>query len=49
MYQPAAHEEKDLQVLPTMAVVLASPGFWLQQPGTGVNWKAVLNSSAGVR
>jgi len=40
--------EKDLQVLPTMAVVLASPGFWLQQPGTGVNWKAVLHGEQGL-
>jgi acyl dehydratase len=40
--------EKDLQVLPTMAVVLASPGFWLQQCGTGVNWKAVLHGEQGL-
>jgi acyl dehydratase len=40
--------EKDLQVLPTMAVLLASPGFWLQQPGTGVNWKAVLHGEQGL-
>jgi len=40
--------EKDLQVLPTMAVVIASPGFWLQNPGTGVNWKAVLHGEQGL-
>ena len=40
--------EKELQVLPTMAVVLASPGFWLQDPGTGVNWKAVLHGEQGL-
>ena len=28
--------EKELQVLPTMGVVLASPGFWLQDPGTAL-------------
>jgi acyl dehydratase len=40
--------EKDLHVLPTMAVVLASPGFWLQNPDTGVNWKAVLHGEQGL-
>ena len=40
--------EKELQVLPTMGVVLASPGFWLQDPGTGVNWKAVLHGEQGL-
>src|SRR5262245_21441839 len=40
--------EKDLKVLPTMAVVLASPGFWLQRPGAGVNWKAVLHGEQGL-
>ena len=40
--------EKDLQVLPTMAVVLASPGFWLQDLGTGVNWQAVLHGEQGL-
>lgn len=40
--------EKDLHVLPTMAVVLASPGFWLQNADTGVNWKAVLHGEQGL-
>jgi acyl dehydratase len=40
--------EKDLQVLPTMAVVLASPGFWLQNADTGVDWKAVLHGEQGL-
>jgi acyl dehydratase len=35
--------EKGLQVLPTMAVVLAWPGFWLAEPQYGVNWKRVLH------
>jgi acyl dehydratase len=40
--------EQNLQVLPTMAVVLASPGFWLQNPLTGVNWKQVLHGEQGL-
>jgi len=35
--------EEGLQALPTMATVLCSPGFWLKEPDTGVNWKQVLH------
>lgn len=35
--------EEDIQALPTMATVLCSPGFWLKQPDTGVNWQQVLH------
>ena len=35
--------EKDLQALPTMGVVLASPGFWIQDPAVGIDWKTVLH------
>jgi acyl dehydratase len=35
--------ENDLQALPTMGVVLASPGFWIQDPAVGIDWKAVLH------
>lgn len=30
--------EKNLKVLPTQATVLASPGFWLRELDTGVDW-----------
>ena len=30
--------EKNLKALPTMAVVLAYPGFWAKDPATGINW-----------
>jgi acyl dehydratase len=40
--------EKDLRALPTMAVVLAYPGFWLREPGTGVNWKKILHGEQGI-
>lgn len=35
--------EDGLQVLPTMAAVLASPGFWVKNPDTGVDWVKVLH------
>ena len=41
--------EEGLKALPTMAVVLASPGFWLKDPGTGVDWKKVLHGEQGLR
>jgi len=41
--------EEGLKALPTMAVVLASPGFWLKDPATGVDWKKVLHGEQGLR
>lgn len=35
--------EENIQALPTMATVLCSPGFWLKQPDTGVDWRHVLH------
>ncbi|MEM5386651.1 MaoC/PaaZ C-terminal domain-containing protein [Paraburkholderia phymatum] len=37
--------ETQLQVLPTMAVVLAWPGFWLKEPQYGVTWQKVLHAA----
>lgn len=36
------YEEK-LLALPTMAVVLGNPGFWMQSPDTGLDWKNILH------
>jgi acyl dehydratase len=41
--------EKDLKALPTMAAVLGYPGFWLKQPGTGVDWVKVLHGEQTIR
>ncbi|MFC3229937.1 MaoC/PaaZ C-terminal domain-containing protein [Marinibaculum pumilum] len=38
-----------MHTLPTMAVVLATPGFWLKDPGTGVDWVKVLHGEQGIR
>jgi acyl dehydratase len=35
--------EKGMMALPTMAVVLPPPGFWLRDPKTGVDWKRVVH------
>jgi acyl dehydratase len=35
--------ERDLAVLPTMALVLGTPGFWPMDPGTGMDWLNILH------
>jgi acyl dehydratase len=30
--------EKNLQAMPTMAVILGYPGFWMQNPDLGIDW-----------
>ncbi len=32
----------DFKVMPTLAVCLATPGFWVKEPGLGINWKALV-------
>jgi len=36
--------ENDLVALPTMAVVLAYPGFWQMEPRYGIDWRRVLHA-----
>ncbi|MBH69637.1 MAG: 3-alpha,7-alpha,12-alpha-trihydroxy-5-beta-cholest-24-enoyl-CoA hydratase [Rhodospirillaceae bacterium] len=36
-------ESECFQALPTMAVVLGSPGFWSRDPETGIDWVKVLH------
>ncbi|MGD9472398.1 MAG: MaoC/PaaZ C-terminal domain-containing protein [Novosphingobium sp.] len=35
--------ERDLQVLPTMALVLGTPGFWPMDSATGLDWISILH------
>ncbi len=35
--------EKDLQALPTMAVVLGHPGFWISEPDAGIAFRKVVH------
>lgn len=39
---------ENIRVLPTMAVVLRYPGFWLKNEDTGVDWKKVLHGEQGL-
>ncbi|MEQ3679915.1 MaoC/PaaZ C-terminal domain-containing protein [Pseudophaeobacter sp.] len=36
-------EAEGFAPLPTMPVVMASPGFWVREPDTGVTWEQVLH------
>ena len=36
--------EETLHVLPTMAIVLAAPSFWIKDPRYGIDWRKVLNA-----
>ena len=40
--------EKRLRAAPTMAVVLAYPGFWVKEPDTGVDWVRVLHGEQSI-
>lgn len=40
--------EEGLVALPTMAAVLCSPGFWIREPDTGVDWTKVLHGEQGL-
>jgi acyl dehydratase len=35
--------ERQLQVLPTMALVLGTPGFWPMDPKSGLDWQNILH------
>jgi len=40
--------EEGLSALPTMAVVLAGPGFWMRNPESGIDWKRLLHGEQGL-
>lgn len=35
--------EENLSAVPSMAVILGYPGFWLKDPKTGIDWRKVLH------
>lgn len=41
--------EAGLQALPTMAVILGYPGFWLKDPTIGADWKRLLHGEQSIR
>lgn len=40
--------EEGLMAVPTLAVVLAYPGFWAKDPATGIDWRQVLHGEQGL-
>ena len=42
-------EAEGFSALPTMAAVLAGPGFWVRDPESGIDWVKVLHGEQGVR
>lgn len=36
-------EAENFAAIPTMAVVLAGPGFWVRDPNSGIDWQKVLH------
>lgn len=42
-------QERELRAFPSMAVVLAHPGFWMRAPGTGIDWARVLHAEQSIR
>ncbi len=41
-------EEEGFSAVPTMAAVLGTPGFWVRDPETGVDWKQVLHGEQSI-
>ncbi|RYX89417.1 MAG: 3-alpha,7-alpha,12-alpha-trihydroxy-5-beta-cholest-24-enoyl-CoA hydratase [Comamonadaceae bacterium] len=41
--------EKNLLAMPTMAVVLGYPGFWMEDPATGIDWTRLLHGEQRLR
>jgi acyl dehydratase len=40
--------EEELQVLPSMGVILGYPGFWLRDPRTGADWRRLLHGEQSI-
>ena len=45
---PFVFEERDFTPVPTMAVVLAGPGFWARDPKSGIDWRKILHGEQGL-
>jgi acyl dehydratase len=41
--------EPRLQALPTMCAVLGDPGFWMREPGTGLDWQRLLHGEEAMQ
>ncbi len=45
---PFVFEQPAFQAMPSMALVLGSPGFWAREPDTGIDWQKVLHGEQGM-
>lgn len=45
---PFVFEEPALKVVPSMAAVLAGPGFWARDPAAGIDWRRFLHAEQEV-
>lgn len=45
---PFVFEEPGLKVVPSMAAVLAGPGFWVRDPAAGIDWRRFLHAEQEV-
>jgi acyl dehydratase len=41
--------EKQLRAVPTMAVVLGHPGFWMKNPAAGIDWVKIVHGEQALR
>jgi acyl dehydratase len=41
--------EKHLRALPTMAAVLAPAGFWMREPGSGIDWVRIVHGQQAIK
>lgn len=41
--------EKNLKAVPTMAVVLGYPGFWVKDPASGIDWVKIVHGEQALR
>ena len=41
--------EKNLLALPTMAVVLGYPGFWVKEPDSGIDWVRIVHGEQSLK
>ena len=41
--------EKNLKALPTMAVVLGYPGFWMKDPASGIDWVRIVHGEQSLK
>ena len=41
--------EKNLRAVPTMPVVMSHPGFWMQNPETGIDWVKIVHGEQALR